>query len=90
MRAWQDLPLEKRNALVILVIFLVALLIAFLTVRPRTSPPIIKLWERMHGDLPGQWHEIVFSPDGKYVISAAQTVKIWWTKDGQLVRSHLP
>ncbi len=87
MRAWQDLPLEKRNALVILVIFLVALLIAFLTVRPRTSPPIIKLWERMHGDLPGQWHEIVFSPDGKYVISAAQTVKIWRTKDGQLVRS---
>jgi len=87
VRAWQDLPLEKRNALVILVIFLVALLIAFLTVRPRTSPPIIKLWERMHGDLPGQWHEIVFSPDGKYVISAAQTVKIWRTKDGQLVRS---
>ncbi|MCS7186464.1 MAG: hypothetical protein RMK89_05855 [Armatimonadota bacterium] len=86
MKALRNLPLEKKNALLILVIVLLGFLVALLTLRPQTSP-VTKLWERMHGDKPAQWHEIAFSHDGEHVITAAQTVKIWRTKDGQLVRS---
>lgn len=37
--------------------------------------------------MPLQDHEIAFSSDGEHIITAAQTVKIWRTKDGQVARS---
>ncbi|MFN3422543.1 MAG: WD40 repeat domain-containing protein [Armatimonadota bacterium] len=86
MKAWRKLTLEKRNALVVLVILLVGFSAFLLTIRPEASP-VVKLWERTHGDSPSQRHEIAFSSDGEHIITAAQTVKIWRTKDGQMVRS---
>jgi WD40 repeat protein len=86
MKAWRNLPLEKRNALVIAVIFLFGICFALFVFRWET-PPLVKLWERRHEDQPGLTHDIAFTPDGKYIVTAAQTVKVWRVEDGQQVRS---
>lgn len=86
MKAWRNLILEKRNALVVLVILLIGFSVFLLTTPPKAAP-VVKLWERTHEDLPLQDHEIAFSSDGEHIITAAQTVKIWRTKDGQVARS---
>jgi WD40 repeat protein len=86
MKAWRNLPLEKRNALVIAVTFLFGICFALFVFRWET-PPLVKLWERRHEDQPGLTHDIAFTPDGKYIVTAAQTVKVWRVEDGQQVRS---
>ena len=86
MRAWRNLPLEKRNALVIVVIFLIGICFVLFAVR-REAPPLVKLWEHRHGDRPSWAHDIAFTPDGKHIITAAQTIKIWRAEDGKKVRS---
>jgi len=86
MGAWRNLPLEKRNALVIAIIFLIGICFVLFAFR-REGPPLVKLWERQHGDQPGWAHDITFTPNGKHIVTAAQTVKIWRVEDGQQVRS---
>jgi len=85
VKALRSLSPEKRNALVFLLIFLLGTLATILSLRPQTSY-VTKLWEQMHGET-GQWHEIAFSPDGEFLITAAETVKVWRAKDGKLVKS---
>jgi len=71
--------------LVFLLIFLFGTIATILSLRPQTSY-VTKLWEQMHGEQ-GYSHEIAFSPDGEFLITAAKTVKVWRAKDGQLVKS---
>jgi len=84
MKALRNLSPEKRNALVFLLIFLLGTLATLLSLRLQTSY-VTELWEQTHGE--DQWHEIAFSPDGEFLTTAAQTVKVWRAKDGQLVKS---
>jgi len=84
MKALRNLTPEKRNASVFLLIFLFGTIVTILFLRLQT--PVTKIWEQTHGEK-GQWHEIAFSPDGEFLITAAETVKVWRAKDGQLVKS---
>jgi len=85
VKALRNLSPEKRNALVFLLIFLLGTIATLFSLRPQTSY-VTELWEQMHGEQ-GYSHKIAFSPDGEFLITAAQTVKVWRAKDGKLVKS---
>lgn len=87
MRFWRKLPVERRNVLVISVLILLCVIgmVVFQSVR-RKPTVLIKVWQKEHG-LPGMMYRAAFSPDGNYVLTMGTDLKIWRTRDGQLVRT---